>query len=145
MNHAVERVAACVKRLKSLDFPFALTARAENLIRGVQDVDDTIRRLQAYEKAGADVLYAPGLMNLDQVQDVLDAISLPLNVLASFMSSTSLDEYLSIGVRRISVGSYLANYAIGATLSAATQMSEQGRFDWVSEAASGGSIKRLLS
>lgn len=82
-EHAVERVKAAVEAARSLDFPFTLTARAENLLRGRQDLDDTIRRLQAYAQAGADVLYAPGLRTLDEIREVCRAVDKPVNVLAA--------------------------------------------------------------
>jgi 2-methylisocitrate lyase-like PEP mutase family enzyme len=143
-DHAVERIAACVEAATQLDFPFTLTARAENLLRGVNDLDDTIRRLQAFEAAGANVLYAPGLSSLEQVQAVLDAVSKPVNVLFAFMPDKSFSDYETIGVRRISLGGALANHAIGATLSAARMMLEGGDFSWVMQAAPGKVIKQLL-
>jgi len=141
---AAERVQACAEAVGGLDFPFTLTARAENLIRGVQDLDDTIARLQSFEAAGADVLYAPGLASTEQIQAVLDAVSKPINVLFAFMPDTPLATYTELGVRRISLGGALANHAIGATLNAANQMLEAGEFTWVMDAAPGKLIKQLL-
>ncbi len=142
---ATERIQASVEAAASLDFPFTLTARAENLIRGVQDLDDTINRLVAYESAGADVLYAPGLSSIEQIEAVLDAVQKPINVLFAFMPDTPLEAYAKLGVRRISLGSALANHAIGATLSAANAMLENGDFTWVMDAAPGRVINQLLS
>ncbi len=141
---AVDRVSACVEAVATLDFPFTLTARAENLLRGVADLDDTFRRLQAFETAGADVLYAPGLNSLDQVQQLVDEVSKPLNVLVPFLPDSTVTDFEGIGVRRLSVGGALANYSIGALFRAAGDM-EAGRFGWVKDAAPGGSVKRMLS
>ena len=144
---AVERIAACAEAVATLDYPFMLTARAENLLRSprsVQDLDDTIARLVAFEAAGADVLYAPGLASSEQIQAVLDAVSKPINVLFAFMPDTTFAEYAELGVRRISIGGALANHAFGATLSAANQMLESGEFSWILDAAPGRIIKQLL-
>ncbi len=141
---AVERIAACADAVSQLSFPFTLTARAENLLRGVNDLDDTIKRLQAFEAAGADVLYAPGLSNLGQVKQVVDSVNKPVNVLFVFMPDVSLEQYAELGVRRISIGGALANYASGAILTASKQMLTSGGFDWVKDAAPGGELKTLL-
>ena len=142
---AVERIAACVEAVSQLSFPFMLTARAENLLRGVNDLDDTIKRLQAFEGAGADVLYAPGLSNLDQVKQVLDSVHKPINVLFAFMPDVSLEQYAKLGVRRISIGGALANLASGAILTASKQMLSSGGFNWVKEAAPSAELKALLT
>ncbi len=142
---AVERIAACADAVSQLSFPFTLTARAENLLRGVNELDDTIRRLQAFEAAGADVLYAPGLCNLDQVKQVIDSVNKPVNVLFAFMPDVSLEQYAELGVRRISIGGALANYASGAILTASKQMLTSGGFDWVKDAAPGAELKTLLT
>jgi 2-methylisocitrate lyase-like PEP mutase family enzyme len=128
---AVERISACAEVASKLPFPFVLTARAEGLLRREGDLDEIIRRLQAFEDAGADVLYAPGLADLEQVKRVLEAVAKPINVLAAFMPAVSLAEYAELGVRRLSVGSALANHATRATQSAAKRMLESGRFDWM--------------
>lgn len=142
---AVERIAACADAASQLSFPFMLTARAENLLRGVNDLNDTIKRLQAFEAAGADVLYAPGLCNLDQVKQVMDSVNKPVNVLFAFMPDVSLEQYAEIGVRRISIGGALANFASGAMLKASKQMLTSGRFDWVKDAAPSAELKTLLT
>src|SRR4029450_3015357 len=105
IEHAAERVAAAVEAARTLDFPFTLTARAENHIRGNPDLDDTIARLQAYERAGADVVYAPGLSDTDEIRAVCDATSKPVNVLAR--PDVSVEEITEAGARRISLGSWL--------------------------------------
>lgn len=141
---AVERIAACAEAVSQLSFPFMLTARAENLLRGVDDQDDTIKRLQAFEAAGADVLYAPGLKNLDQVRQVVDSVTKPVNVLSSFMPDVTLNQLADLSVRRVSIGGALANHAIGSTINAAREMLDSGGFSWVKDAAPGGKIRKLL-
>jgi 2-methylisocitrate lyase-like PEP mutase family enzyme len=125
-GHAVERVAAACEESQSLDFPFTVTARAENHIRGNPDLDDTIVRLQAYEQAGADVLYAPGLRTTDEIRAVCDATSKPVNVLARPGLTTS--EIAGAGGRRISVGGALTWVAVGAMAAAAERMRDHGDF-----------------
>jgi 2-methylisocitrate lyase-like PEP mutase family enzyme len=126
LDHAVERVAAAGEAARRISFPFTLTARAENHIRGNPDLDDTISRLQAYERAGADVLYAPGLRTGDEIRAVCDATSKPVNVLAH--PGLSMNEIVGAGAQRISVGGALAWVAIGAMASAAEQMQRLGDF-----------------
>ena len=126
LDHAVERVAAAAETARRLDFPFTLTARAENHIRGNPDLDDTIARLQAYERAGADVLYAPGLRTADEIRAVCDATSRPVNVLAR--PDLSLEEIAAAGARRISVGGGLTWVAVSAMSAAAERMRDLGDF-----------------
>jgi 2-methylisocitrate lyase-like PEP mutase family enzyme len=126
LDHAVERVAAAVEAARSLSFPFTLTARAENHIRGNPDLDDTIARLQAYERAGADVLYAPGLRSGDEVRAVCDAVSKPVNVLAH--PGLSMSEIAAAGGQRVSVGGALAFVALAAMVGAAEQIRDRGDF-----------------
>jgi 2-methylisocitrate lyase-like PEP mutase family enzyme len=125
-DHAVERVAAAAEKARRLDFPFTLTARAENLIRGNPDLDDTIARLQAYERAGADVLYAPGLRNADEIRAVCDATSKPVNVLAR--PDLTVAEIAAAGARRISVGGRLTWVAANAMATAAERIRDLGDF-----------------
>ncbi len=127
---AVERIAACAEAVSKLSFPFMLTARAEGLLRRTSDIDDIIRRLLAFEEAGADVLYAPALKTLEEVKLVLDAVSKPINVLAPFMPDVSLAQYEELGVCRISIGGALAHHATKATRAAADQMLTAGSFNW---------------
>jgi 2-methylisocitrate lyase-like PEP mutase family enzyme len=143
-SHAVERVQAAVEAVRRLDFHFTLTARAENLLRGVNDLDDTIRRLQAFEAAGADVLYAPGLTTLEQVRTVCGALSKPVNVLAPQVKGATLASLAEAGAKRLSVGGALARASVGALLRAAHEMREQGSFGWTAELASLGEVKQLL-
>jgi 2-methylisocitrate lyase-like PEP mutase family enzyme len=126
IDHATERVAAACEAARRLSFPFTLTARAENHIRGNPDLDDTITRLQAYERAGADVLYAPGLRSGDEIRAVREVASKPLNVLAH--PGLSLSEIAAAGGRRISVGGALTWVAVGAMAEAAEQMRDAGDF-----------------
>jgi 2-methylisocitrate lyase-like PEP mutase family enzyme len=126
IGHAEERVAAASEAARGLDFPFTLTGRAENHIRGNPDLDDTIARLQAYERAGADVLYAPGLRTTDEIRMVCDTISRPLNVLAR--PDLTLAEIAAAGGRRISVGGSLAWVAISALVSATERIRDSGDF-----------------
>jgi 2-methylisocitrate lyase-like PEP mutase family enzyme len=143
-SHAVERVQAAVEAVRRLDFHFTLTARAENLLRGRNDLEDTIRRLQAFEAAGADVLYAPGLTTLEQVRTVCGALSRPVNVLAPPVKGATLAALAEAGAKRLSVGGALARAAVGALLRAGREMREQGSFGWTAELASLGEVKRLL-
>jgi 2-methylisocitrate lyase-like PEP mutase family enzyme len=130
LDHAVERVAAAAEAADALDFPFTLTARAENRFRGNPDLDDTIRRLQAYEAAGADVLYAPGLRTDEEIRALCAAVSKPVNVLA--FPDMSMDRIASAGAQRVSVGSWLAQLGSKAAIAAAAEIRESGRFSALS-------------
>jgi 2-methylisocitrate lyase-like PEP mutase family enzyme len=136
-SHAVERVAAAVEAARSMPFPFTLTARAENLLHGRLDLDDTIARLKAFEAAGADVLYAPGLREVEPIRTVCATVSRPVNVLAGLgPTPLSVAQLAAAGVRRISLGSALSRVALGAFLDAAREIKEQGTFGFMSQAAS---------
>jgi 2-methylisocitrate lyase-like PEP mutase family enzyme len=126
----VERIQAAVEAARTIADGFVLTARAENLLHGVRDLDDTIRRLQAYERAGADVLFAPGLSTIDQVRRVTSAVGRPVNVLASLLRDTTVAELAAAGAKRISVGGALARVAQSALMRAATELRERGTFTW---------------
>ncbi|MGH2788408.1 MAG: isocitrate lyase/PEP mutase family protein [Actinomycetota bacterium] len=126
LDHAVDRIAAASEAAMRLSFPFMLTARAENHIRGNPDLEDTITRLLAYERAGADVLYAPGLRSGAEIRDVCDAVSRPVNVLAH--AGLSVAEIVDAGARRISVGGALAWVAVGAMVDAAEKILDEGDF-----------------
>jgi 2-methylisocitrate lyase-like PEP mutase family enzyme len=121
---AAARVAAAVEAARSLSFPFMLTARAENHIRGNPDLDDTIARLQAFERAGADVLFAPGLRTPEEIRTVCDAVSRPLNVLA--LPGMSLDDIVGAGAQRVSLGGGLAWVAVKAFADAAQAIHDRG-------------------
>lgn len=124
IEHATERVAAAVEAAAGHDFPFTLTARAENYFRGNPDLDDTIARLQAYERAGADVLYAPRLPSAQEIRAIRDATSSPLNVLAG--PGLPLAAIVEAGAQRVSVGGRLAWVAINSMAAAAEQLREGG-------------------
>jgi 2-methylisocitrate lyase-like PEP mutase family enzyme len=130
LEAAAQRVAAAVEAARALDFPFTLTARAENHIRGNPDLDDTIARLQAYEQAGADVLYAPGLRDVDQIRAVCDGVSKPVNVLAH--PKLSMAEIAEAGAQRVSVGGALTWVAMGALVTAAERIRDDGDFSALS-------------
>jgi 2-methylisocitrate lyase-like PEP mutase family enzyme len=126
LDHAVERVAAAAEAARRLPFPFQLTGRAENHIRGNPDLDDTIARLQAYGRAGADVLYAPGLQSAEQIRAVCAAVSRPVNVLAR--PHLTLAEIAGAGGQRVSVGGALTWAAVKTLADAAAAIRERGDF-----------------
>jgi 2-methylisocitrate lyase-like PEP mutase family enzyme len=127
--HAVDRVAAAVETARRLSFPFVLVARAENFLHGRPDLDDTIRRLHAFEDAGADALYAPGLTTAEEIRTVCASVGQPVNVVMGLKSgSFSVAELAELGVRRISVGSALSRAALAAFMSAAREMLDHGTF-----------------
>lgn len=142
---AAERVRAAVEVARSLPLPFLVTARAENFFLGRRDLGDTIRRLQAYQEAGADVLFAPGLDSLDDISTVLRSIDRPLNVLMGLPGcSLTVADLRNAGVKRISVGGSLARVAITAMLNAAQEIRDQGSFHQVRGAVSGKELNRRL-
>jgi len=122
---AAARVAEAAEAAHRLPEPMVLTGRAENHIRGVDDLDDTIARLTAYRDAGADAVYAPGLTEVDQIATVVDAVGVPVNVLA-LSSGPTLAELASVGVRRVSTGSLLAGAAYGALVAGARELLKEG-------------------
>jgi 2-methylisocitrate lyase-like PEP mutase family enzyme len=126
LGYATERVAAAAEAMRRLPFPFTLTARAENHIRGNPELNDTIARLQAYEAAGADVLYAPGLRTPMEIRAVCDAVSKPVNVLA--LPDLSMAEIVDAGAQRVSVGGDLTWTAVNALAAAATEIRDRGDF-----------------
>jgi 2-methylisocitrate lyase-like PEP mutase family enzyme len=140
---AVERVQAAVEVARSLPVPFLLTARAENLLHGRPDLDDTIRRLQAFERAGADVLYAPGLRDLATIRTVVSSVTRPVNVVASTLDpSVTAAQLAEVGVKRISVGGSLSRLALAAFLEGAREMKERGGFTWLRSTVRAGSCGR---
>jgi 2-methylisocitrate lyase-like PEP mutase family enzyme len=142
---AVERVAAAVEVARALPVPFTLTARAETLLFGQRDLDDTIRRLQAFEKAGADVLYAPGLRDLATIRTVASAIGKPLNVAMSMADPTiTTAELAAAGVKRISIGGALSRRALAAFMDAARAMRD-GRFTWVRDAVTAKELQAVFA
>jgi 2-methylisocitrate lyase-like PEP mutase family enzyme len=144
-EHAVERIRAAVEVARGLPFTFTLTARAENYLHGRADLQDTIRRLQAFQEAGANVLYAPGLTSKKDIEAVVKSVDRPVNVLAAQKGLELGAAGLSaIGVKRISVGSLLSRAAYGALLRAAEEMRERGTFTFADEAVSFSDISEIF-
>jgi len=142
---AVERIKAAVKATRTLPFPFMLTARTENLIHGIQDLKDTIRRLEAYADAGADVLYAPGLRTREEIDAVVRAVApRPVNFLVG-PGHFSLDDLAGLGVKRVSLGSTLARVAYGSFLRAAEEMRQKGTFAFAADTVPNATINELFS
>jgi 2-methylisocitrate lyase-like PEP mutase family enzyme len=143
---AVERVRAAVRAARSLPFPFMLVARAENLINGRPDLPDTIRRLEAYAEAGADVLYAPGLKTKEEVSAVVGAVRpRPVNVLVgTAVLRLPLEELAELGVKRASLGSALARVAYGAVMQAAEGLFRRGDLSWVGDGVTYATINDML-
>jgi 2-methylisocitrate lyase-like PEP mutase family enzyme len=145
LEQAVERVRAAVEVARSLPFPFTLTARAENYLFGRRDLNDTIKRLQAYQEAGADVLYAPGLPSKEDIAVVVSSLDRPVNVLMGLAGvRLTLAELSEIAVKRISVGSVLSRVAYGAFLRAAEEMRDHGTFTFGEEAVSFRDISKMF-
>ena len=132
---AAARVAVAAEAAHRLAEPMVLTARAENHIRGVDDLDDTISRLTTYRDAGADVVYAPGLSDVDQIEAVVDALRVPVNVLA-LANGPTVGELASVGVRRVSTGSRLAGAAYGAMMAGARELLTDGSSRYAEDAVS---------
>jgi len=142
---AAERVTAAAEAARGLATPFVLTGRAENLVNGVPDLADTIKRLQAYQEAGADVLYAPGLKTADDIRSVITSVDRPVNVLAGIPGmALSVGELAEIGAKRISLGSGLYRVAFGAALRGAREIAETGTFSYTAGAASFAEINDLF-
>lgn len=140
---AVERVAAAAEAARSCQF--LLTARTENFLCGRPDLDDTIRRLQAFAEAGADVLYAPGLPSLEAIREVCASVPKPVNVLMGLKGATySVDEIAAAGAKRISVGGSLARAALGAFVRAAREMKDKGTFTYAHEAISHAEVSGYM-
>lgn len=144
LPQAVERVRAAAEAARGL--PFLLTARAENFLWDRPDLDDTIRRLQAFSAAGADVLYAPGLPDLNAIRTVCAAVDKPVNVVMGLKGPRfSVDELSDAGVRRISVGGSFARAALGALMRAAQEVRTAGTFDYAAEALPAATVAALMS
>ncbi|MEM7765933.1 MAG: isocitrate lyase/phosphoenolpyruvate mutase family protein [Pseudomonadota bacterium] len=145
IGQAAERIVAAAEAANALAFPFLVTARAENYLTGNPDLADTIARLQAYQEAGAQVLYAPGLRTLADIRTVLASIDRPLNVLLGpFEGFVSLAELAYLGVARVSMGSALANAAFGALIRAGEELLGPGTLDFLADAADSETRDRLL-
>jgi 2-methylisocitrate lyase-like PEP mutase family enzyme len=143
--HSVERVAAAAQAARTLPFPFVFVARAENFLHGRPDLDDTVRRLQAFEKAGADVLYAPGLTKAEEIRAVCSAVRKPVNVVMGLKSAAlSLADLSTLGVKRISVGSALARAALSGFVDAAREIREKGTFTFAEEILSFAAVSEMV-
>jgi 2-methylisocitrate lyase-like PEP mutase family enzyme len=143
---AVERIEAAAEAARSLPFPFTLTARAENFLHGRHDLDDTVRRLQAFQQAGADVLYAPGLTRKEEIEVVVRSVDRPVNVLAGLGEHPlDLSTLAAIGVKRVSVGAALARAALGEFLLAAHEMRNLGTFTFTKDAARGADLNQIFA
>ncbi|HKC10078.1 MAG TPA: isocitrate lyase/phosphoenolpyruvate mutase family protein [Methylomirabilota bacterium] len=144
-QHAVERVQAAVEVARALPVPFMLTARAENLLHGRVDLDDTIKRLQAFERAGADVLYAPGVRDLATIRTVVSSVTKPVNVVMSAADpDLTVAQLASVGVKRISVGGALSRLALAAFLKGAREMAERGGFTWMRDTVPSKELKDVF-
>ena len=142
---ARDRVAAAVEAANSLPFPFILTARAENFFTGIPDLADTIQRLQAYQEAGAHVLYAPGLRSLEDIRTVLSSIDRPLNVLMGPRDGfVPVEELAALGVRRVSLGASLSNAANGALIRAAKELLRPGTFGFTQDGVGGAQLMAVM-
>ena len=145
-NHAVERIAAAAEAARALPFKFTLTARSENFIRGKADLDDTIKRLIAYEKAGADVLFAPGLPDLSAVKKVCSALSKPLNFMVAIRGkSFSVAELVDAGVKRISFASSLYRAAMTGFTGAMQEIKGKGTFTYLDRTMTTAEFNKFLS
>ena len=141
--HAVERVTAAVEAARSLNRDFVFTARAENFLVGIRDLDDTIRRLQAFEKAGADVLYAPALPDLETMRTVCASVSKPVNILTG--PGFTLQQLREAGARRLSLGSKLTTLAFGAVARASREMLDDGGFEFARDGMAFADLQKLFS
>lgn len=145
IEQATERVRAAVEAANKLDFPFTVTARAEVLLRIKPfDLKETIRRLQAYQEAGAPVLFAPGLGKGEDIRNVLSEIDRPLNVLAGINSDLTIPQLAELGVRRVSVGGWLSQVAYGALIHGATELKQSGTLGFLAEASRAKDLRTLV-
>ncbi|MEO8063286.1 MAG: isocitrate lyase/phosphoenolpyruvate mutase family protein [Pseudomonadota bacterium] len=145
LNFATERIAAAAEAARTLPFPFTLTARAENYLHGRNDLEDTIRRLQAYEKAGADVLFAPALPDLDAVRTVCSSLGKPVNFMVGIGGkSFTAAELADAGVRRISLATSLYRAAMTGLVEAAKEVRESGTFGFVDESIGSADLAKYL-
>jgi 2-methylisocitrate lyase-like PEP mutase family enzyme len=144
-NYAVERVAAAAEAARELPFPFTLTARAENFLHGKPDLDDTIRRLQEFERVGADVLFAPGLPDLDVVRTVCTSVSKPVNFMVGIRGkSFTVAELEAAGVKRISLATSLYRAAMSGLIDAAREVMEDGTFRFLDRVLITPELNKLM-
>jgi len=145
-DHAVERIEAAVAAAHALPFPFMLVARTENYVYGRRDLDDTIRRLQAFEAAGADVLFAPGITRTEDIQTVCASVGKPVNVLVGLKGAPALSvsDLAALGVRRISLGCALTRTAMTAVIRGAREVLDHGTFSFATDAFSGSELSNFF-
>jgi len=144
-DHAVDRVRAAVEATRALSVPFTFTARAENYLHGRPDLDDTIRRLKAFQEAGADVLYAPGMTDMKDIATLVRSVDRPVNVVAGMQGvHFELAELSKIGVKRVSIGGALSRIAYATCIRAATEMRDRGTFTFVDEPIASREIAELI-
>ena len=146
-NHAVERVAAAAETARALPFPFMFVARAENYLHGRPHLDDTIRRLQAFEEAGAEVLYAPGITRAEDIKTLCASVTKPVNFLAGLKGAAqfTVSELAALGVRRISLGSALSRAALTAFVNASREIRENGTFAFAAKTLSLDELGNLVA
>jgi 2-methylisocitrate lyase-like PEP mutase family enzyme len=145
LEFAAERVCAAAEAKSKLPFPFTLTARAENYLNGKPDIKDTIRRLQAYQEAGADVLFAPGIRTKEDIAAVVSSVDRPVNVVMGLVNcNLNLEQLAALGVRRVSVGGSLARAALASFLRAVHEIREKGSFSYANDAISGAEINGMF-
>ena len=145
LEHATERIRAAAEAARNASCSFVLTARSEGLLRDAGDLRNTITRLQAFQEAGADVLFAPGIRSAEDIATLVREVDRPVNVLAQLAGlNLNVAELQALGVRRISLGSLLATVAYGALLHAAEELRERGTFGFAAEAARGRNLRKLL-
>lgn len=142
-NHAVERVAAAAEAAHKLDFPFMFVARSENYLHGRPDLDDTIRRLQAFEKVGADVLFPPGISNIDTIRTIVKSVGRPVNIVRGG-PGPSVAELADAGVRRVSVGGAFSRLALTALKAAGEELLGPGTFGFADKLLSTGDVNTLM-
>lgn len=146
IEHAADRVRAAVEAARALPFKFTFTARAENYFAGRPDLADTIQRLQAYQDAGADVLFAPGLKRIEDIATVVRSVDRPVNVLMGMADvKLTLADLAAVGVKRVSVGGSLARAALGAFMRAAQELRERGTFGYAADAIPMAQINGLMA
>ena len=146
IGHASERIRAAADAARSLPFPFTLTARCECSLVGRADVTETIRRLQAYQDAGAHVLYAPGVISVDDIRAITSSVDRPVNVVMGLVPAAySVAELAALGVRRVSLGSTLSRVALGAVVRAAEELRSTGTFSFVEDAIAYGRINSMFA
>ncbi|MEM9622552.1 MAG: isocitrate lyase/phosphoenolpyruvate mutase family protein [Pseudomonadota bacterium] len=144
LSEAVERLSAALEVAAKLDFPFTVTARAEHLLRAGQDLDEVVTRLQAYEAAGADVLYAPGITSLEDLRTITSAINKPFNMLGVTIPNATLQQFQEAGAQRVSIGGALTYAAAKPIIEFGESMLNEGSFAWTSNMASGRRISELF-